>query len=158
MKLTEEEIRVVEEAIKNYPEKKAAIMDSLRYIQKTRRHIPKDLLPELSEMLEVPEKDIFGIVSFYTMYSWDIRGKYHVQICTNVSCKLNGGCENFKAISEYLSIGHNETDADGFFSLEEVECMGACGDAPMIAINDEYYNKIDKNGIIEVLKDLKAKA
>ena len=156
MQLTEDEKRYIEESIAQYPVKKSAVMDALRIIQEKYRHIPKALLPELSEILEMPIKDIEGLISFYTMYTTEKRGKHHIQVCTNVSCKVMGGDANLKAVSEKLEIGHNETDGNGLFSLEEVECMGACGGAPMIAVNDKYYERCDKIQTLEVIEKLMA--
>lgn len=155
MKLTEEDKKQIIESISHYPQKRAAVMDALRFIQKQYQHIPEEIIPELSEMLEMPEKDIMGLITFYTMYSQTKRGKFHIQVCTNISCKVNGGVEIFNAVSNHLNLKHNETDADGFFSLEEVECMGACGGAPMLAVNDRYFEKIDVSKAISLLEDIK---
>ncbi len=155
MRLTEDEKRYIEESITHYPEKKSAVMDALRIIQEKYRYIPSELLPELSEMLEMPAKDIEGVISFYTMYTTKPRGKHHIQVCTNVSCKVMGGDDTLKAVTEKLGIGHNETDTDGIFSVEEVECMGACGGAPMIAVNDKYYERFDKIKTLQIIEDLK---
>lgn len=144
MFIEQSELQKINEAIKKYPEKQSALMDSLHIIQNKFRYIPEEAVLELSEILAIPIKDITGVVSFYTMFTDKALGKYHIQVCTNVSCMLNKGKELFEYISQKIQLNHLQTSTDGFVSLEEVECMGACGGAPMIAINDKYYEFVDK--------------
>lgn len=155
MKLTEEDKKQIIESISHYPQKRAAVMDALRLIQKQYQYIPEEIIPELSEILEIPEKDILGLITFYTMYCQTKRGKFHIQVCTNISCKVNGGVEIFNAVSKHLNLKHNEASADGFFSLEEVECMGACGGAPMLAINDRYFENFTVNKALGLIDEIK---
>jgi NADH-quinone oxidoreductase E subunit len=109
----------------------------------------------VGDLLNLPYSHVKGVVSFYTMYFDKPMGKYHVQVCTNVSCMLRGGENIYKHISEKLKIGHNERTDDGLFSLEEVECLGACGGAPMIAINEDYYENVDIETVDKIIEELK---
>lgn len=156
MILTEEDRNLITESIAKYPEKRPAVMDALRHLQLVHGHIPKKALPELSEILEMPEKDISGIISFYTMYTEEKRGKFHFQICTNVSCALRGGKEIFNAVSERLNLKNNQTSEDGLFSIEEMECMGACGGAPMLAVNDKFYENTSIEEALEIIENIKS--
>jgi NADH:ubiquinone oxidoreductase subunit E len=88
------------------------------------------------------------------MYFKKPMGKYHIQVCTNVSCMLNEGEQIFEYISEKLGISHNECTPDGKFSLEAVECMGACGGAPMIAINEDFYENINIEQVDKLIEPL----
>ena len=155
MALTEVEIGMINEYMTHYPEKRPALMDSLRLIQKNRRYIPKEERKEIAALLDIPAKDVDGVISFYTMYTDKPQGKYHIQVCTNGSCKVKGGAEILEYVSEYIGLKHNETDAEEFLSLEEVECMGACGGAPMVAINDKYYENSSIEQIKGLIDDLK---
>ena len=82
-------------------------------------------------------------------------GKYHIQVCTNVSCMLRGGYEIWDNVKEKLGIENLEVTEDSIFSLEEVECMGSCGTAPMIAVNEDYYENLSKEKVEEILESLK---
>jgi NADH:ubiquinone oxidoreductase subunit E len=89
------------------------------------------------------------------MYFKKPMGRYHVQVCTNVSCMLRGGEKIYDHVSRRLGIGHNDRTADGNFSLEEVECMGACGGAPMVAINEDYHENITIEQLDQMLDGLR---
>ena len=122
-----------------YPEPKAAIMPVLWMAQKKWGWLSEEVLRYVGDVMELPYAHVMGVATFYTMYFKKPMGKHHVQVCTNVSCMLRGGDKIFDHVKSKLGIGHNEATVDGKFSLEEVECMGACGGAPMIAINETFY-------------------
>jgi len=155
MALSDFEKEQIEQFCKKYPDRKSAVMDSLRMIQQSRRFIPTEERGELAAILGMPEKDIEGVISFYTMYTEEPLGKHHIQVCTNISCKLRGGDEIYEFVKVQTNLKNGETDPNGLFSLEEVECMGACGGAPMIAINEHFYEKIDKETISKLLGSLR---
>lgn len=125
-----------------YPEPKAAIMPTLWMAQRKWGWLSAGVLKHVAEVLSLPYSHVYGVASFYTMYFKKPMGKHHVQVCTNVSCMLRGGNELYQHARERFGIGHMERTPDGTFSLEEVECMGACGGAPMIAINEDYHENI----------------
>lgn len=122
-----------------YPEPKAAIMPVLWMAQKKWGWLSEDVMKEVSYVMDLPYVHVLGVASFYTMYFKKPMGQHHVQVCTNISCMLLGGYALLRHAKERLGIGNNEATADGTFSLEEVECMGACGGAPMIAINETFH-------------------
>jgi NADH-quinone oxidoreductase E subunit len=111
-------------------------------------------MSEVANVLNINQADVLGVVTFYTMFHTKKPGKYHIQVCTNVSCMLRGAYEILDAIKKELKIENGETAADGKYSLEEVECMGACGGAPMIAINEDYYENLTVEKALELLKNL----
>jgi NADH-quinone oxidoreductase E subunit len=111
-------------------------------------------MKEVATVLGITEEEVLGVVTFYTMYHQKPIGKYHIQVCTNVSCMLRGGYEIWNQIKEKLGLDHMVVSADRKFSLEEVECMGSCGTAPMIAINEDYYENLSKEKVEELLNDL----
>lgn len=154
-KFTEENLERIEKAIKKYPTKRAAIMDVLYIAQEQNGFISYEVMKEISRILEVVEEDVLGVVTFYTMYHQRPIGKYHIQVCTNVSCMLRGAYDIFKEIKSNFQIEEGELTNDGKFSIEEVECMGSCGTAPMIAINEDYFENLTKEKTIDLLKSLK---
>jgi NADH-quinone oxidoreductase E subunit len=109
----------------------------------------------VADLLGLSFAHVHGVASFYTMYFKKPMGKYHIQVCTNVSCMLRKGEEIYEHVSKRLGIKNNEATPDGLFSLEEVECMGACGGAPMIAVNEDFYENIDIHKVDELLNSLK---
>jgi NADH-quinone oxidoreductase E subunit len=136
---TQEELASIEALKAKYPEPKAAIMPVLWMAQKKWGWLSEDVMKHVATVMNLPYAHVLGVASFYTMYFKKPMGRHHVQVCTNVSCMLRGGEQLYKHAKERLGIGHNQATADGVFSLEEVECMGACGGAPMIAINETFY-------------------
>ena len=154
---SDEELKRIENIKSHYPEQKAAIMPVMWMAQKKWGWISKDVMMYIGELLSLPYSHVEGVASFYTMYFKKPMGKYHIQVCTNVSCMLREGEAIYKYMSGKLGIGHMERTDDGIFSLEEVECMGACGGAPMIAVNEDFYENIKIEQIDEFLASLKSK-
>lgn len=147
---TSEELQSITALKAKYPDPKAAIMPVMWMAQKKWGWLSEDVMQEVARVMELPYAHVLGVASFYTMYFKKPMGKHHVQVCTNVSCMLRGGEALYAHAKERLGIGHNQATADGMFSLEEVECMGACGGAPMIAINETFY----ENASVEQLNAL----
>ena len=152
---SEEELKKVEEIKQRYPEQKAAIMPVLWMAQEKNGWISPQVEEYVAKLLDLPLAHVKGISTFYTMYFKKPMGKYHIQVCTNVSCMINGGVEIFEALKEKLGVGNNEATPDGKFSIEEVECLGACGGAPAIAVNDEYYENMSVEKALELINSLK---
>lgn len=155
IEFTTEELEQVKKHISKYPDSKAALMPVLWMAQKKWEWLSKDVLKYVAEVMELPAAHVEGVASFYTMYFKKPMGRYHIQVCTNVSCMLRKGTEIYKHVSEKLELGHNEASEDRLFSLEEVECMGACGGAPMIAINEDYYENVDIDKVDELIDNIK---
>lgn len=130
-------------------------MGVLWLAQKKFGWISKEVIEYVAKLLDLPPSHVDGVVSFYTMYFKKPMGKYHIQVCTNVSCMLRGGEEIYHHLCESLGIKNGEVTPDGLFSIEEVECMGACGGAPMIAINEDYYENLDIPLVDQLLEKLK---
>ena len=154
-KFTEENLAKIEQSKKKYPTALAAVMDAVWIGQKQNGYISDEVMLEIANVLGIEKADVLSVVTFYTMYFKKPMGKYHVQVCTNVSCMLRGGYEIYKKVSEKLGIDHLQVTEDGKFSLEEVECMGSCGTAPMIAVNEDYYENLTKEKVFEILDSLK---
>lgn len=153
-KFTQENLDRVNEAIKKYPSKLAAIMPVLWIAQEQNGWISNEVMQEVARILEINPEDVLGVVTFYTMYHQKPMGKYHVQVCTNVSCMLRGAYDIYENVKKNLGINNMEVTADHNFSLEEVECMGSCGTAPMIAINEDYFENVSLEKVEEILRSL----
>lgn len=125
-----------------YPEAQAAVMPVLWLAQKKWGWLSLPAMGAVAEVLELPLAHVQGVATFYTMYWKKPMGERHVQVCTNISCMLRGGEQIYHHVRDQLGIGHMERSEDGRYSLEEVECMGACGGAPMIAINEDYHENV----------------
>lgn len=154
-KFTEENRVKIENTLKKYPDKKSAVMPVLYIAQEQNGWISLEVMKEIAGVLDMPEEEVLGVVTFYTMYHKKPAGKYHIQVCTNVSCMLRGAYEIFEAVKDKLNITDGKTTEDGLYSLEEVECMGACGGAPMIAVNEDYYENLTRESSLEILNNLK---
>ncbi len=156
-KFTEENIIRINELITYYPEKRPAVMGVLYIAQEQNGWISYEVMKEVAEILDMLEEEVLGITTFYTMYHNKPVGKFHIQVCTNVSCMLKGGYKIYDHVKEKLGIENGGLTNDNMFSLEEVECMGSCGTAPMIAVNEDYFENLDLNQIDQILESLKNK-
>src|SRR5665647_2617131 len=121
-KFTEENQKKVNEAIAKYPQKRAALMPVLYIAQEQNGFLSTEVMTEVAGILEITPEDVLGVVTFYTMYHQQPVGKYHLQVCTNVSCMLKGGYEIYERVKEKLGIDNMQVSPDKLFSLEEVEC------------------------------------
>jgi NADH-quinone oxidoreductase E subunit len=156
--------RVLEEAreiIARYPEGRqaSAVLPLLMLAQRECGNwLPKAAMDHVAELLELPPMKVYEVATFYSMYNLTPMGKYHVQLCTTTPCWLRGSDAIVKACQEYLGIGLGETSADGLFTLSEVECLGACVNAPMCQVksanHDAYYEDLNPESVVAVLKDL----
>ncbi|KAK4113991.1 hypothetical protein N656DRAFT_778054 [Canariomyces notabilis] len=158
-KFTEQNEAIIAEILKRYPPqyKKAAVMPLLDLGQRQHGFTSISVMNEVARILEMPPMRVYEVASFYTMYNRTPVGKFHVQLCTTTPCQL-GGCGSdaiVKAIKEHLGIKQGETTPDGLFTFIEVECLGACVNAPMVQINDDYYEDLTPESIKSLLTALK---
>lgn len=153
-KFTSENIERLNKEISKYPEKQPAVMATLYIAQEQNGYISNEVMKEVAAILDMTPEEVLGVVTFYTMYFKKPMGKNHIQVCTNVSCMLRGGYEIWNQVKEKLGVDNMGVTADQKFSLEEVECMGSCGTAPMIAVNEDYYENLTKDKVDEILKHL----
>ena len=117
--------------------------------------LPRAAMDHVAEVLDMPPIRVYEVATFYTMYNKEPVGKHHVQVCTNISCLLKGSDQVAEACKKKLGIEFGETSADGEFTLSEVECLGACVNAPMMQINDDYFEDLDSDSAAKVLDALK---
>jgi NADH-quinone oxidoreductase subunit E len=153
--LTEQNLKRIEETRKRYPTSQAALLPTLWIAQDQYGWISEETMKEVAALLNLPFGHVLGVVSFYTMFHRKAIGKHHLQVCTNLSCQLLGAENLVDYLSEKCKVELGETSADGKYTLSEVECLGSCGTAPMMQINDEYYENLTREKIDHILLRLK---
>jgi NADH-quinone oxidoreductase subunit F len=139
-----------------YPVKRSALIPMLMYAQDEYGHISDEMIAEIARRLELHTVQVEETLEYYSMLHRKPMGKHHVQICTNVACMLRGGTELLEAAKKRLEIGHKQTTADGVFSLEEVECIGACTGAPALQVNYDFFENVTPLKFDRLIEDLDA--
>src|SRR3984957_11195947 len=139
-----------------YPVKRSALVPMLLYAQDEVGYISDAVITEIAQRVGIADHDVRSVLSYYSMLRTKPAGKYNVQVCTNISCMLRNGFGIFEHCKKRLGIGHKETTPDGLFSLEEVECIGACCWAPAIQVNYDFYDDLTTEKVDQILEDYKA--
>ena len=137
-----------------YPVKRSALIPMLMYAQDEYGYVTDEMVEEIARRLELKTVQVEETLAFYSMLHRKPIGKHHVQVCTNVACMLRGGNELLEHAKKRLEIGNKETSPDGMFSLEEVECMGACTGAPAIQVNYDFYENLTVRSFDRILEEL----
>jgi NADH-quinone oxidoreductase subunit E len=139
-----------------YPEGKtrSAVVPMLIYAQDEVGSITEDLILEVARRCGVNRLQVDEVIGYYSMLHRKPMGKYHVQVCTNISCLLVGGQELYEHCSKKLGLGHKQVGAGGLFSLEEVECMGACSWAPAVQINYDFHHNVTAEQLDSLIDDI----
>jgi len=141
----------------HYPTRRSALVPTLLYAQDEVGHLSNEVIAELAQRLDLTELEVRNVISYYSMLTTKPRGKYNVQVCTNIACMLRGGEELLGHCKKRLGIGHKGTTEDGLFSLEEVECIGACSWAPAVQVNYDYHENLTTDKLDQVLDEYKKK-
>jgi NADH-quinone oxidoreductase subunit E len=139
-----------------YPLRRSALVPMLLYAQDEKGYISDAVIREVAERIGITELDVRNVLSYYSLLRTEPVGKYHVQVCTNISCMLRGANEIFDHCKRSLGIGNKQTTTDGVFSLEEVECIGACSWAPAVQINYDFYENLTPEELDKVLEKCRA--
>src|ERR1700685_1631763 len=137
-----------------YPVKRSALIPMLLYAQDQFGYVSDDMIGEIAGRLGLNTLQVTETMEYYSMLRRKRAGKYHVQVCTNVSCMLRGGNKIYDFVQKKLEIGHKETTEDGVFSLEEVECIGACTGAPAMQINYDFYENLTTEACTQIFEAL----
>lgn len=155
---TEENMKRVNDIIANYPDghQAAACLPILDLAQRQHGWTPISAMNKVAEILKMPRMRVYEVATFYTMFNRNPVGKYHVQICTTTPCMLRDSDSILEVLTRKLGIKVGETTKDNMFTLSEVECLGACVNAPMVQINDNYYEDLSVKDMEEIIDDLKA--
>src|ERR1035441_1379488 len=139
-----------------YPVKRSALIPMLLYAQDQFGYVSDDMIGEIARRLGLNTLQVTETMAYYSMLRRQRAGKYHVQVCTNVSCMLRGGNNLLEFVQKKLEIGHKETTEDGAFSLEEVECLGACTGAPAMQVNYDFYENLTIERATQIFEALEA--
>ena len=139
-----------------YPLKRSALVPMLLYAQDEVGYVSDAVVAEIAERLDLLELDVRNVLSYYSMLRTKPAGKYNVQVCTNISCMLRGGYDILDHCKSKLGIGHKGVTPDGQFSLEEVECIGACCWAPAMQVNYDFHDDLTTVKVDQILADYAA--
>ena len=158
MMLSEESVNIIKEKAAKYPSKKSAILPALTVAYKQCGYVDEEIYAELSKIIDVPVLEIAEAATFYTMFPKKPTGKYLLQVCHNISCALVGADSLISYLENKLNISKGETTEDGLFTLISVECLGSCATAPMIQINQDFYENLTREKVDKILDELRSKA
>ncbi len=138
---------VLNEILGRYPDygRRSAVMPLLWEVQREERQVNEARIHEIAEILGIQPTEVKGVMSFYSTYHEHAIGKYHLQICSTLACSLAGSDEMYDFISEETGLVNGETDRQGLFSIQKVECLGSCTTAPVLQVNDTYYERVGKS-------------
>ncbi|HLQ66580.1 MAG TPA: NADH-quinone oxidoreductase subunit NuoE [Candidatus Limnocylindrales bacterium] len=153
--LSPEARRKIEAVLKTYETNQSALIPALHVAQADQGWLSEETQREVAELLGISQQSVAGVVSFYTMFYRKPMGKHVLQVCRNLSCTMLGGQRLRKGIEERLGIVEGETTPDGRFTLLEVECLGSCGTAPVLMVNDRYHESVSAEDLDRLLSELK---
>ena len=158
MKFSDEFEARFSEMLTHYPIKRSVLVPTLLYMQDELGYLSEEAIEEIAHRLDLPVLEVRNVISYYSMLTTKPRGKYNVQVCTNVSCMARGAEKILDHCKERLGIGHKGTTPDGMFSLEEVECIGACSWAPAAQVNYDFHENLTPEKLEEVIEQYKKKS
>jgi NADH-quinone oxidoreductase subunit E len=143
--------------LKSYPpgKERSAVVPMLMYAQDEIGSVTRELVEEVARRAGIAPLQVDEVVSYYSMLHRQPLGRHHIQVCTNISCMLAGGAELWDHACKKLGIGHKEVTADGQFSLEEVECIGACSWAPALQVNYEFHHRMTPEKLDQLIESLR---
>ncbi len=152
--ISDSTLKKIEELVSHYAKKEAALLPVLHLVQREIGFISSQEERKVAEILGIKPIKVKEVATFYTMINQDPVGKYHIQVCSNISCSLLGSESLIEHLKEKLGIDVGETSLDKKFTLTTVECLGACEQAPCMMINFDYFGDLDKDRIDDILSKL----
>lgn len=144
--------------VQKYPVRRSALVPMLLYAQDEIGYISDAVVAEVAQRIGITELDVRNVASYYSMLRFKPAGKFNVQVCTNISCMLRGAYDVFEKFQEELGIGNKGVTPDGVFSLEEVECIGACCWAPAIQVNYAFHDELTPESVPDIVGEYRRKA
>jgi len=153
---TEEQEKQLRAVIDAHKDQKGALMPVLQEAQNIYGYLPIEVQKIIAEGLNIPLEEVYGVVTFYAQFSLNPKGKYNIGVCLGTACYVKGSQEVYDKVSEVLNIKGGEVTDDGKFSLEATRCIGCCGLAPVMTVNEDVYGKLTKDQIPEILAKYKA--
>src|SRR5262249_15847985 len=158
MRFSEQFERRFAEMLTHYPTKRSVLVPTLLYAQDETGFLSDEVVAEIAGRLELSELDVRNVISYYSMLTTKPRGKFNVQVCTNIACMLRGGEQLMEHCEKRLGIGTKGTTLDAVFSLEEVECIDGCSWAPAVQVNYDFHENLTPETMDKVLEDYRRKA
>ena len=155
MRFSDEFEQRFSDMLTHYPTKRSVLVPTLLYAQDEVGYLNDEVIQEIAGRLGLTELDVRNVISYYSMLTTKPRGKYNVQVCTNIACMLRGGEELFHHCRKRLGVDHKGTTPDGMFTLEEVECIGACSWAPAVQVNYDFHENLTVEKLDKVLDGYK---
>ncbi|SFP57208.1 NADH dehydrogenase subunit E [Nitrosomonas cryotolerans] len=151
--LSIESLKKIDREIAKYPvdQKQSAVMSALAIAQDEKGWLANETMDFVADYLDMPPIAVYEVATFYNMYNLEPTGQYKITVCTNLPCALSGGNDAAAYLKERLGIGFNQTTVDGKFTLREGECMGACGDAPVLLVNNKRMCSFMSNEMVDKL-------
>lgn len=154
--LSPEGLAKVKKELSRYEDKMSAIIPALYVAQKENRgYISTAVISHLSQVMDIPESRINEVFKFYSMFNQKPVGRYHVQVCGTLSCHINGAPQLIDHLCKELKVKPNQMTEDGRFTVSRVECLGSCGTAPMMQVNETYHENLTKESAMNILRGLK---
>lgn len=150
-----ENLEKIEALKKRYPSPKALSLPCLWMAQYQEGMISLEAIEAISKLIDTPPMELYRVATFYTMFNLELVGTYHIQLCKTLSCTLCGKAEILEHLQSKLEIAAGESSADGHYTLTQVECLGSCGTAPVMQINDVYYEDLNTDKIDSILEALR---
>lgn len=142
----------LEQILAKYPPKESNLIMVLQDVQEAYRHLPAEILVDVAKAMQVPKAKVFGVATFYKAFSLEPRGETSVKVCLGTACHVRSGLLIMDELKRALGIGAGETTSDGKYTLEAVNCVGACAMAPVVVVNDTYYGNVRPDGVKKVLR------
>lgn len=158
MILTDESIKAIKDKVKLYPQRKSSVLPALTIAYRQVGHLNDEIYHEIARATGIPYVEVAEAATFYTMFPKQPRGKYLIQVCHNISCALLGADGLMNYLEEKLGIAKGETTPDNLFTLIGVECLGSCATAPMMQINEDFYENLTRERVDQILDELRASA
>ena len=141
--------------LSEYGNEKGNLIKVLEEAQEVYGYLPKDVQIEISDKMDIPLAEIYGVITFYSRFATEPKGKYNIAVCLGTACYVKGSGEILEKLKEKLKIDVNQCTPDGKFSLEATRCIGACGLAPVLTVNSEVYGKLNVEKIDEIIEKYK---
>jgi NADH-quinone oxidoreductase subunit E len=155
-RLTDANVALAKEMMARFPRPRSALVPIVHVAQEQDGYVTEDAMAHIAELLDITPAEVYGVASFYEMFKFEPIGRYCVNICTNISCQLLGAWELLEHAEARLGVKAGGTTADGLFTLEDVECIAACTEAPALEVNYRYRYKVTATDFDRLIEDLRA--
>ncbi len=151
--------RALDDIFKSFPDaKRDSLIPILQEVQESQGYLSRDAVIEIGRYLNLPTSKIYGVATFYNQFRFQPLGRYHIQVCRGTACHVKGSLGVLEAVRRTLKIDPGQTSRDGLFSLEVVACIGACGLAPVININGEFFARLTQDKIVAIIDTFRKEA